>query len=121
MYKLLLFLFVLLSISVTAKADDDVNAKIEQKRQEIIAKALDAGVSQKTIDNVFNELKYVPKVVNLDRKQPEFALSFENYMARLVTEARVKNARKYYFQHLKTLNKVAKEYDISPHYLIMPY
>jgi len=118
MYKLLLFLFVLLSISVTGKADDDMNAKIEQKRQEIIAKALDAGVSQETIYNVFNELKYVPKVVNLDRKQPEFALSFENYMARLVTEARVKNARKYYFQHLKTLNKVAKEYDVSPHYLV---
>ena len=118
MYKLLLLVFAFLSISVLAMADDEINAEIEQKRQDIIAKALDAGVGKETIDNVFNRLKYVPKVINLDRKQPEFALSFENYMARLVTEARVKNARKYYFNHLKTLNKVAKEYDVSPHYLV---
>ena len=104
MYKLLLLVFAFLSISVVAMADDEISAEIEQKRQDIIAKALDAGVGKETIDNVFNRLKYVPKVINLDRKQPEFALSFENYMARLVTEARVKNARKYYFNHLKTLN-----------------
>ena len=44
--------------------------KTEAKRQ---------GISQKTLDSSLIGIKPIPRVIELDRKQPEFTLTFAEY------------------------------------------
>ncbi|MGS0727775.1 lytic murein transglycosylase, partial [Shewanella sp. 0m-11] len=76
------------------------------------------GISQHTIDTTLANVKYVPRVIELDQKQPEFSQSFENYFTKRVTDWRVEQGRKLYQEHKVLLDKLAKEYGIPPQYLL---
>ena len=46
------------------------------------AEARANGISQNTIDIALNGIEPLPRVIELDRNQPESTLRFEDYMAR---------------------------------------
>ncbi|MCL1145853.1 lytic murein transglycosylase [Shewanella sp. 10N.261.52.F9] len=76
------------------------------------------GLSQQTIDTTLANVKFVPRVIELDNKQPEFSQSFENYFTKRVTDWRVEQGRKLYKEHKVLLDKLAKEYGVPPQYLL---
>jgi membrane-bound lytic murein transglycosylase B len=47
------------------------------------------GISQTTVDEVLGRVQFVPRVIELDRRQPEFTQTFTDYFGRRVTEDRV--------------------------------
>lgn len=57
-------------------------------------------------------------VVDLDRKQPEGSISFEQYKQRILTQTRIAKGRKLYHEHYETLSQIGKEYGIQPQYLV---
>ena len=64
--------------------------------------ALKEGVTQKTIDVAFKNVKFLEQVIKYDRKQPEFYEDTLTYVSKRANNTRVKNARKllkkkYYF------------------------
>ncbi|MCK8045550.1 lytic murein transglycosylase [Shewanella sp. 1CM18E] len=85
---------------------------------ELQQKAKTEGLSQQTIDSTLANVKYVPRVIELDNKQPEFSQSFENYFTKRVTDWRVEQGRKLYKQHKVLLDKLAKQYGVPPQYLL---
>lgn len=76
------------------------------------------GLSQSTIDNTLANVKFVPRVIELDNQQPEFSSSFENYFTKRVTDWRVQQGRKLYKEHKELLQRLAKEYGVPPQYLL---
>lgn len=76
------------------------------------------GLSQSTIDNTLANVKFVPRVIELDNQQPEFSSSFENYFTKRVTDWRVQQGRKLYKEHKDLLQRLAKEYGVPPQYLL---
>ncbi|WOT03814.1 lytic murein transglycosylase [Shewanella youngdeokensis] len=76
------------------------------------------GLSQSTIDNTLAQVKYVPRVIELDNKQPEFSSTFENYFTKRVTDWRVQQGRKLYQEHKQLLQSLAKQYGVPPQYLL---
>lgn len=76
------------------------------------------GLSQSTIDNTLANVKFVPRVIELDSQQPEFSSSFENYFTKRVTDWRVQQGRKLYKEHKELLQRLAKEYGVPPQYLL---
>ncbi|MDR8523640.1 lytic murein transglycosylase [Shewanella fidelis] len=85
---------------------------------ELQQKAKSEGLSQQTIDSTLANVKYVPRVIELDNKQPEFSQSFENYFTKRVTDWRVAQGRKLYKEHKVLLDKLAKQYGVPPQYLL---
>ena len=85
---------------------------------ELQQKAKNEGLSQQTIDSTLANVKYVPRVIELDNKQPEFSQSFENYFTKRVTDWRVAQGRKLYKEHKVLLDKLAKQYGVPPQYLL---
>src|SRR5258708_22459181 len=55
--------------------------------------ALAAGIKPATLDRALNGLQPIPRVLELDRKQPETVLSFAQYIQRVVPQPRIETAR----------------------------
>ena len=56
--------------------------------------ALEKGVSQKTIDIAFKNVKFLEQVIKYDRKQPEFFEDTKTYVDKRANITRVRTARK---------------------------
>jgi membrane-bound lytic murein transglycosylase B len=80
--------------------------------------ALDKGISQATLDETLSDLKLLPRVIELDRNQPEFKLTLEEYLDRVVTESRVVIGRKKLAENRSVLAVVSRLYGVQPRFLM---
>jgi membrane-bound lytic murein transglycosylase B len=80
--------------------------------------ALQKGISAGTLDAAFAGVKPIDRVVELDRKQPEFTLTFEQYVARIVNADRVAQARARYAENRVLLEAVGRKYGVQPRFIV---
>jgi membrane-bound lytic murein transglycosylase B len=80
--------------------------------------ALEKGVSAATLDAAFAGVKPIDRVIELDRKQPEFTLTFEQYLARVVNRDRVALARTRYKENKPLLDAVGRKYGVQPRFIV---
>lgn len=76
------------------------------------------GISKLTLDAAFRNVKPIPRVIELDRKQPEFTLGFKEYMQRVTPKARVNKGRKRFAQNKQILTEISQKYGVQPQYLM---
>lgn len=75
-------------------------------------------ISQKTVDEAFKDIKYEPKVIVSDRKQPEFMKTFWSYYDSALKPERIAEGKIKLKKYSSLFNKVAKEYNVQPQILI---
>ena len=95
-------------------AGEDFGQWLEGVRSE----ALDRGIKKATLDQALTGVAQIPRVIELDRKQPEFTLSFKQYMSRVVPEKRVRKGRALIEQHRVLLNTVAKKHGVQARFIV---
>jgi len=95
-------------------ADEKFSTWLDGVRQE----ALGAGISAATVDSALAELELLPEVITADRNQPEFRTSLQEYLDRRVSAARVGEGRELLHKHRRLLARIARRYQIPPHYLV---
>ena len=111
--SLLLFAISLISLPPQAKAVD-----FDSWLKDFSAEATAKGISASTVDNALVGIRPIPRVIELDRRQPEFTLTFSDYMKRVVTATRIKKARVRYDRHKELLDRVGKRYGVQPRFII---
>ncbi|MBE0550403.1 MAG: lytic murein transglycosylase [Rubrivivax sp.] len=57
------------------------------------ATAREAGIAEETLRVAFDDVRFVPRAVDLDRRQPEFTQTVWDYLERAVSEQRVVRGR----------------------------
>ena len=57
------------------------------------ATAREAGIAEETLRSAFDGVRFVPRVVELDRRQPEFTQTVWDYLDRAVSDQRVARGR----------------------------
>ncbi|MCD6293459.1 MAG: lytic murein transglycosylase, partial [Deltaproteobacteria bacterium] len=77
-----------------------------------------AGVSPEVLDRAFWRLKPIPRVIKLDRSQPEFKLTFKQYQDRMVSGKTVWDGRRLYREHRDLLKKIGDQYGVDPRYIV---
>ncbi|MCW9033898.1 MAG: lytic murein transglycosylase [Rhodospirillales bacterium] len=87
-------------------------------KSELRVEALKKGISETIFDAAMKDVKPIKRVVELDRKQPEFTLTFQDYLQRVVPESRVKKARKKYAENKELLEEVGKKLGVQPRFLV---
>lgn len=90
----------------------------EQWLGDLRKEALAKGVRAATLDSALNGIVPIPRVVELDRKQPEFSLTFQQYMERVVPAARVEKGRRLLAENRALLDRIGKQYGIDPRVLV---
>ena len=102
--------------SVNLQADD--LATFDEWLLNIENLAIERGISKNTADNALNNLERNPRVIELDRDQPEFTLTHEEYLNNTVTESRAKKGKDLYNEHKILLNKIRKEFGVQERFLL---
>ena len=76
------------------------------------------GVSREVLDQAFRRVKPIPRVIKLDRSQPEFKLTFKQYLDRVVSDKTVWDGRRLYREHRNLLEKIGAKYGVEPQYIV---
>lgn len=112
-----LFLAALLAMTIPHvgnAAEQDFATWLQGLRTEAAGK----GIRAETLDRALKNLAPIPRVVELDRKQPEFTLSFEQYLARVVPQARVDQGRARLKENHELLAEISKKYGVQPRFIV---
>jgi membrane-bound lytic murein transglycosylase B len=90
------------------------DAWLNDLRQEAQAK----GISARTLDSALTGVQPIDRVLELDRKQPEFTLTFRDYLARVVNDARVEKGKRLLDENRALLDKVGKQFGVQPRFIV---
>ncbi len=82
------------------------------------AKAKQQGISDKTITSALGQVQYVPRVIELDRQQPEHMDTFGDYLDRRVTDSRIKQGQELLVRHHDLLDKLSRDFGVPANYLL---
>ena len=80
--------------------------------------AIDQGIARATVNEVFDGLTKLPRVIDADRRQPEFTQTFTKYYQARVTNFRVTKGRNLLATHGPLLLKIKDETKVPPQYLV---
>lgn len=76
------------------------------------------GIADVLLEQAFQGIEPLPRVLELDRKQPESTLTFVEYQGRAVSEDRVRQGRMLLAEHRTVLEAVASKYGVPARYLV---
>lgn len=109
---------ILLSLSLSASGQPAMASDFESWLGALRDEAAGKGVSASTLDTALQGLRPIPRVIELDRQQPEFTQTFWNYLGQRVTEDRIARGRKLLEEHRDLLARVEKQYGVPPRFLV---
>lgn len=109
-----LALMVGLMAAPPASASQDFAAWLDGVR----AEALAAGISNATLDAALTGIEPIPRVIELDRRQPEFTLTLEQYLGRVVSTARIEKGRAKLAENKPLLEEVAARFGVQPRFVV---
>lgn len=119
LYALYTVAILFFSAASPSFADSDLGeADFPQCILQLQDTAAEEGISKNTIEQVLAKASFVPRVIELDRRQPEFTTTFADYLNRRVTEDRVEKGRRLLAENKDLFAKVTKEYGVPAHYLV---
>lgn len=82
------------------------------------ADARERGISSDTINEAFEDVSYLPRVIELDRKQPESRLTYSEYKAKVITQHRIDEGRELLREHRSALNAASQKYGVAPEVIV---
>ena len=110
---IILFLCAMLPFSVQSAENDFAQWK-EQLKPEMLAE----GASAELADEIINSLTYLPRVIELDRRQPEGTMTHEEYLRKVIPESKVKAARKQYQEHRQLLDEAQTATGVEARFIV---
>ena len=81
-------------------------------------KAIDEGISEKTVNIVMNNAIFNPKVIEYDRYQPEFYEDTKTYVSKRTSEEKVKKGKRIYKKNKDLINIVDEEFKVEKELLL---
>lgn len=94
------------AMASTQSYEDFLNGVREEARR--------AGISRLTISRALTGLKPLDRVLELDRKQPEFTLTWEQYRDRQLTATRIDRGRQIAADSRQLLEQIGIRYRVQP-------
>ena len=70
------------------------------------------GVSERTLDAAFEGSEFVPRIVELDRRQPEFSRAIWDYLDSAVSDARIRQGREQLGSHAAEAREAETRYGV---------
>jgi membrane-bound lytic murein transglycosylase B len=86
--------------------------------EELKAEAKARGISDETLNSALDGLQPIPRVIRLDRNQPEFQQDFRSYIDGRISEKRIKQGRRLLLEHRDLFEKIRDRYGVPPRFLV---
>lgn len=111
------YLFILLGLCASL-VQAETQQTFAEWLHELKADAVREGISKKTVDATFKQAKLLPRVIQLDRSQPEFISTFLDYLNQRVNNNLVERGRNLMTQHKSLLAEVEARYGVPKQVLV---
>jgi len=76
------------------------------------------GIRPATIDTAFRHIQYLPRVIELDRKQAGSKMSFAEYLGKVVTQQRLDDSRRHLVDNWTLLQSVRQRFNVQPRFVV---
>ncbi|MBC8241194.1 MAG: lytic murein transglycosylase [Alphaproteobacteria bacterium] len=86
--------------------------------QDLRVEAQERGISAAILDSALNDVALIPRVVELDRRQPEFTLTFTQYRNRVVPASRIKKGRRKLAENRALLEEIGTKIGVQPRFIV---
>ena len=113
-YYFIILKLLLIGFAPVANSDDNFNVWLSSYKKF----ALKKGVSQKTIDIAFKNVKFLAQVIKYDRKQPEFYEDTITYVNKRANISRVKTAKKLFKKNKTLFTEVENKFFVEKEILL---
>lgn len=82
------------------------------------ADAVARGIRPQTAATALDGVQHIDRVIELDRKQPEFTITLQDYLARVVSKQKVEKGRRMLAENRAVLAAIGKHYGVQPKYVV---
>ena len=114
-YKICIFIsFYTYSYMAISNENNEYNEWLIDLRIE----SINQGISVDVFDQAMQTVKIIEKVKQLDTKQPEKTISFNDYLLRSVSKNRIESGKILYKKFEKELKQVSEFYQVQPRFIV---
>ena len=115
LFKILILIFTF-TIYLNNSNASDVN--FDEWLESFKLVAISSGVSKRTVSKTLSNVKYLPKVIEYDRHQPEFYEDTYTYVKKRTNKLKVKQGLKLYSKNTDFINSIEKEFSVEKELLL---
>jgi len=114
----LIKIFFFISFAYSSSLLADTNLEFIEWKKNFRANALKNNISEKTFDLVMSNARFLPKVIEYDRFQPEFYEDTKTYISKRSSQKKVKKGLNFYKEQKELINQVEKKFKIEKELLL---
>ena len=111
--KLVLTINILFTLNLYGSEQNFQNWLVEFK-----LRAEQSGISKKIVNDVLSDAKFLPKVIEYDRYQPEFYEDTFTYVKKRSSRKKIRDGLKLYKKEKKIIDKVENEFEVEKELLL---
>ena len=115
MFKLILrSIFLYFIFNSFAFASDDFNKWLSNFK----IKAISSGISENVVNEIMSDAKFLPKVIEYDRYQPEFYEDTFTYIKKRSSNRKLREGLELYKKEKNIIKAIEKEFDVEKELLL---
>lgn len=111
-------LLIAATVLFPAQALAEPDARFLEWLEGVRTEARVQGVSEAILERSLSGVEPIPRIIELDRNQPESTITFTQYIDRIVSPARIKAGRTQYDKHRDILEKIGQEFGVQPRFIV---
>tara|TARA_B100000579_G_C22773324_1_gene825228 strand:- start:320 stop:1312 length:993 start_codon:yes stop_codon:yes gene_type:complete len=108
------FLIIFISNSNNVLANETFDLWLDSFKK----KAIDEGISKSTVNATLNSARFLPKVIEYDRYQPEFYEDTKTYIKKRTSEDKVKKGLYLYKKEKVLIDKIENNFSVEKELLL---
>ena len=116
MKQISIFIFICLFLISKVFADDQIDFIKWKKNFKNLA--LKNNISETTFDTVMKDVRFLPKVIEYDRYQPEFYEDTKTYISKRASKKKVKSGIDFYKKNSILIHEVEERFNIEKELLL---
>jgi membrane-bound lytic murein transglycosylase B len=115
MFKIIvLSILINLLTTLNVYSNSDFNLWV----QEFKIKAINSGISKNIVNQIMSDAKFLPKVIEYDRYQPEFYEDTFTYINKRTTKNKIKQGLKLFKKEKFVIERIEKEFNVEKELLL---
>ena len=111
-------ILLLVSTYIIFITNTSYGSTFEDWKKEFKILALSKGISENTFKKVMKNAKFLPKVIEYDRYQPEFYEDTKTYISKRTSKKKVRSGLNYYKNNMEIINLIDKNFNIEKELLL---
>ncbi len=116
MKQISVLILIIITLSSSLFANDQM--KFLEWKKDFRNLALEKNISEKTFDTVMSDVRFLPKVIEYDRYQPEFYEDTKTYISKRTSKKKVNSGINFYKENFELINNVENKFDIEKELLL---